>query len=209
MNVILLGPPGCGKGTQAEMLVEKYGHPQISTGDILRQNLKNETPLGLEAKKYMDAGQLVPDDVVIKLIEDRLTQDDAQNGYFLDGFPRTVPQAEALEGIADIGAVIEIKISDDVVIKRLTNRRVCRGCGTIYNLLNNYPDDEKCTKCQGELYQRDDDKEQTIRERLEVYRKQTHPLIKYYEEKGILNPVETGKEKTKTFEKIVGILDSA
>ncbi|MCD6353495.1 MAG: adenylate kinase [Proteobacteria bacterium] len=200
MNIILLGPPGCGKGTQAKMLTEQYKIPQVSTGDILREALKKETAMGLKAKSYMDSGKLVPDEVVIGIIQDRLKQSDCQKGFILDGFPRTVVQAEALDKtLKDMGKKIEHSISIDVddeeLLGRLTGRRTCRSCGAMYHVLFNPSKKEGvCDACSGELYQRDDDKEETISNRLNIYKQQTAPLIDYYKKKDILRLVTgTGK----------------
>jgi len=187
MNIVLLGAPGAGKGTQAKYIVEEYGIPQISTGDILRAAVANATPLGLEAKKYMDAGDLVPDEVVIGLVKDRLTAPDTAKGFILDGFPRTIPQAEALdEALSEAGKQIEtalsVDVDFDVIVSRLTSRRTCRACGRITNA----SEGDTCIACGGELYQRDDDNEATVRNRLEVYESQTAPLIEYYGNRGVL-----------------------
>lgn len=192
MNLILLGPPGAGKGTQAELLTEKYNIPHISTGDIFRAAIKEGTSLGREAKRFMDNGQLVPDEVVIGIVKERLSKTDCQKGFLLDGFPRTVPQAGALEGyLAGVGrgitAVINIQVDFQILIKRLTGRRVCRSCGAVYHIETKR---EKvfgvCDLCSGELYQRDDDAAETVKKRLDVYQAQTEPLIKLYEEKKLL-----------------------
>ncbi|BDC36656.1 MAG: adenylate kinase [Candidatus Methanoliparum thermophilum] len=196
MKIILLGPPGSGKGTQARFIIEKYGISGISTGDILRDEVKNKTELGLKAKEYMDAGKLVPDDLVIKMVEERLNKE----GYVLDGFPRTLSQAKSLDKILDrindrIDYVIYIDISEEEIIKRMSGRRICKDCGSVYHLLFNPPKvDGKCDLCEGELYQRDDDKEETIRKRLKVYEEDTKPLIKYYKDKGILRRVDGSKD---------------
>jgi len=193
--MILLGPPGCGKGTQAKMLIDTYGIPQISTGDILREELAQKTPLGIEAKTYMDKGALVPDALVIKIIEGRLKKEDCKGGFILDGFPRTLAQAEALETTLaamklQIEHVLSIEVDDAELIRRLTGRRICRQCGGSYHLVFNPPrQEERCDACGGELYQRDDDKEETIRKRLTVYQAQTEPLISFYQKKGILHSI--------------------
>ncbi len=195
MRLILLGPPGAGKGTQAKRLVDKFGIPQISTGDMLRAALKAGTELGLTAKKYMDAGQLVPDEVVIGLIEERVAKDDCKKGFMLDGFPRTVGQADALKGVLSklgltIDHVISIEVPNEELVERLTGRRTCRACGAGFHVLFDPPKKEGvCDKCGGELYQRDDDKEETIRNRLKVYESQTEPLIAYYKKAGTLRPI--------------------
>ena len=196
MNLILLGPPGCGKGTQAKILIDTYHIPQISTGDILREAIKKESPLGIEAKTHMDQGSLVPDHLVIKIIEERLKQADCNRGFILDGFPRTVAQAEALDTtLAGMGSKLEcvfsIEVDDEELIKRLTGRRVCRKCGESYHIEFNPPRQEGlCDSCQGELYQRDDDKEETIKNRLKVYQDQSSPLINFYQRKKVLHSVD-------------------
>ncbi len=196
MNLILLGPPGCGKGTQAKILIDTYHIPQISTGDILREAIKKESPLGIEAKTHMDQGSLVPDHLVIKIIEERLKQADCNRGFILDGFPRTVAQAEALDTtLSEMGSKLEyvfsIEVDDEELIRRLTGRRVCRKCGESYHIEFNPPrQDGLCDSCQGELYQRDDDKEETIRNRLKVYQDQTSPLISFYQRKDVLHSID-------------------
>ena len=196
MNMILLGPPGCGKGTQAKMLIDAYHIPQISTGDILREAVKKGSPLGLEAKTHMDQGSLVPDSLVIKIIEERLRETDCKRGFVLDGFPRTTAQAEALEAtLCNLGLRLEhvfsIEVGDEELIKRLTGRRICRQCGESYHIIFNPSKKEGvCDSCQGELYQRDDDKEKTIRNRLKVYQTQTAPLITFYQGKDILRAID-------------------
>ncbi len=212
LNIILLGPPGCGKGTQAKMLTEKYHIPQISTGDILREAVKNKTPLGLEAKTYMDSGKLVPDDVVIGIIQDRLKQPDCEKGFILDGFPRTVVQAEALDDtLKTMGKKIEhaisISVDEEELLRRLTGRRTCRSCGAMFHILFNPPKKEGiCDKCSGELYQREDDKEETIRNRLNVYNQQTAPLIDYYQKKELLRTIEGVGKIEDIFRKIEEVL---
>ncbi|HIH77863.1 MAG TPA: adenylate kinase [Halobacteria archaeon] len=200
MNIILLGLPGGGKGTQARFITEKFGIPQISTGDMLRDAVTNKTDLGLKAKEYMDAGKLVPDDLVIKIVEERLKRDDCKDGFILDGFPRTLLQAEALDKILTrmskkIDYVINIDVPAEDIVKRLTSRRICKKCGNIYNLLSNPPKiDGKCDICGGELYQREDDKEETVRRRLQVYKEDTEPLIMYYKSKGVLKTIDGRKD---------------
>ena len=186
MNLILLGAPGAGKGTQAEILKEKLAIPTISTGNILREAVKNETPLGLEAKGYMESGKLVPDALVISIIEERLTKDDCKNGFILDGFPRTIPQAEALqEGGVRIDKALEIAVSDDEIIARLSGRRVCSGCGAPYHMISCPPPaDNVCPKCGAEIITRKDDLPETIKHRLDVYHEQTEPLKGFYGEQG-------------------------
>lgn len=196
MNMILLGPPGCGKGTQAKILIDAFNIPQISTGDILRETIKKKSPLGMEAKTHMDRGALVPDHLVIKIIEERLKQADCNRGFILDGFPRTVSQAEALDTLlSQMGSKLEyvfsIEVEDEELIRRLTGRRVCRTCGESYHIEFNPPRQEgRCDSCQGKLYQRDDDNEETIRNRLNVYRDQTSPLINFYQKRNVLHSID-------------------
>jgi len=195
MRMVLLGPPGCGKGTQAKILIETYGIPQIATGDILREALSQKNPLGLEAQTYMDKGLLVPDHLVIKIIEGRLQKGDCAGGFILDGFPRTLGQAEALETTLaamnqQIEHVLSIEVEEGELIRRLTGRRICRKCGESYHLIFNPPRQEgQCDSCRGELYQRDDDKEETIKKRLNVYQAQTAPLISFYQKKGAVRSI--------------------
>lgn len=191
MNIVLLGAPGAGKGTQAARIIEEYGVPHISTGDILRAAVANGTPLGLEAKKFMDAGDLVPDSVVIGLVKDRLSQPDTDRGFILDGFPRTTAQAEALDLELDglgksIDAAVAITVDPEVIIGRLTSRRTCRSCGRITNV----SEGAACAECGGELYQRDDDNEATVRNRLDVYARSTAPLIDHYRAHGVLHEID-------------------
>ncbi|BCA80444.1 adenylate kinase [Desulfuromonas sp. AOP6] len=196
MKLILLGPPGAGKGTQAKMLAEYYQIPQISTGDILRTAVKDGTPMGVKAKGHMDAGSLVPDDVVVGIVRERLQQADCAKGFILDGFPRTVPQADALQNaLADLGknldAVISLEVDLEALVERLTGRRTCRDCGKGFHVRFDPPAVAgKCDACGGELVQRDDDREETIRKRLDVYRAQTEPLAAYYGDAGILHSVD-------------------
>ena len=188
MKIIFLGAPGSGKGTHATRVKTELGMPHISTGDIFRENIKGGTPLGVLAKSYIDKGALVPDDVVIKIVEDRLSREDCKNGFILDGFPRTIYQAEALKKIADIDVVINLVVDDEAIVKRVAGRRMCR-CGETYNVafLNGAT---TCAKCGAELYQRDDDKEETVKSRLSVYHKETAPLIDYYRKEGLLKDVD-------------------
>jgi adenylate kinase len=196
MRIILLGPPGCGKGTQAGRISERYRIPQISTGDLFRQAIKERNPLGQEVRKYLDQGKLVPDKVVVKMMEDRLSENDCKGGFILDGFPRTVAQARALDRMLkkkklSLDAVLSIEVPDKEVVKRLSGRRTCQKCGAMYHVIFNPPVNEGiCDKCQGELYQRDDDHEDTIQTRVQVYHEETAPLIKYYQDKGVLQKVE-------------------
>lgn len=196
MNIILLGPPGAGKGTQAKMLIDAYGIPQISTGDMLREAVKNQTPLGIEAKKYMDAGKLVTDEVVIGLVKERIARQDCADGFMLDGFPRTVPQAEELDKVLTemqkgIDHVVSIEVPNSELMGRLSGRRTCKACGQGFHMIFDPPKAEGvCDKCGGELYQRDDDNEETVSNRLKVYEDQTKPLIDYYQNKGLLRPID-------------------
>lgn len=192
MRLVLLGPPGAGKGTQAAYIVEKFNIPHISTGDIFRKNVKEGTELGKKAKAYMDKGELVPDEVVVAIVEDRLKEDDCKDGFLLDGFPRTVTQAENLDIVLDkmnvaINKVININVNKDVLVERASGRRVCRNCGATYHIIFKPTKAENvCDICGGEVYQRSDDAEATVSKRIEVYIQETQPLIKYYENKGSL-----------------------
>lgn len=205
MNIIFLGPPGAGKGTQAQRICAALNIPQISTGDILRRAIKEQTPTGVKAKSFIDAGKLVPDEVIIDIVKDRLAQDDCQNGYILDGFPRTVPQAEALEGIASIDAVVELDVADEKLIERLSGRRVCLKCGATYHvsLLNG---ETKCAACGEELIQRDDDKAETVLNRLTVYHNQTAPLVDFYQGKGLLKVIDGAQDMDTIFASIMETL---
>ncbi len=195
MRLVLLGAPGAGKGTQAKKLIEKFRIPQISTGDLLRAAVAAETELGVQAKSFMDSGELVPDSVVLGMVEERLAEDDCREGYILDGFPRNTAQAEALDEMLqsldmDLDSALSVDVPLEDLMKRLTGRRTCRECGQMFNIYFSAPAEEgKCDKCGGELFQRDDDKEETISKRLEVYNQQTAPLIDYYQERGILKSV--------------------
>jgi adenylate kinase len=212
MNIILLGPPGAGKGTQAKMLVEKYQIPQISTGDILRAAVKEGSPLGKEAKACMDKGELVPDSVVIGIVEERIQQSDCANGYMLDGFPRTVPQAEALDGMlknlsSQIDHVVSIEVANEELVGRLTGRRTCRDCGAGFHVMFDPPEKEGvCDKCGGELYQRDDDNVETVTSRLEVYESQTLPLIDYYTAQGKIRPIDGVGDIKEIFGRVTQVL---
>jgi len=212
MNIVLFGPPGSGKGTQAKMLAERYGIPHISTGDILREHLKNKTKLGLEAKAYMDRGALVPDDILIGIIKDRLSQPDCTSGFLLDGYPRTLPQADALSVILNemgkkLDVVLNIDVPDEELIKRLAGRRMC-SCGASYHILFNPPKQEGiCDRCGKPLYQRDDDKEEAIVNRLEVYKHQTQPLIEYYTNEGLMMTVHGAASIAEVFDEICRVLD--
>ena len=194
MNIVLLGSPGVGKGTYAKRISKIYDIPQISTGDMFREAIKNKTEIGLKAKEYMNKGELVPDDVTIEIVNERLKQDDCKNGFMLDGFPRTIPQADALSDVIDINKVLNFTASDEVIIDRLSGRRVCKSCGAIFHIRNIIPKTEGiCDNCGGELYQRDDDKPESVKKRLDVYKKQTAPLIGYYKEKELLADIDANK----------------
>jgi len=212
MRIVLLGPPGGGKGTQAQKLIDKYKISQVSTGDLFRAAVKNQTALGKKAKEYMDKGQLVPDEVVIGMVKERLTRPDTQKGFILDGFPRTLPQAEALDKMLPelkmkLDAVVEIEVADQVVVERLCGRRTCTKCGAMYHVKFNPPkSDLKCDKCGGDLYQRDDDNEKTIQARLSVYHNQTAPLVGYYQKKGIFKKVAGTGDINEIFNGIVRAL---
>lgn len=212
MRLVLLGAPGAGKGTQAKILIEKYGMPQISTGDLLRAAVAAGTALGKEAKVIMDKGELVPDSVVLGMVEERLKQDDCKKGYILDGFPRNTVQAEALDKMLaslnmSLTAALSVDVPFDDLMKRLTGRRTCKACGQMYNVYFKAPAKEGvCDKCNGELFQRDDDKEATIKKRLEVYSAQTEPLIGYYKNKGILKSVSGTGSIDEIFKKVTEAL---
>lgn len=213
MNIVLLGAAGAGKGTQAAKLVEAYGLTHISTGDIFRKNVSEGTPLGVEAKKYMDAGQLVPDEVVIAMVKDRLSQPDCDTGFMLDGFPRTLPQAEALDAaLTDMGkqldAVVAIEVPRDVLMDRLTSRRQCRGCGKIYNVMGDMPANEKvCDACGGEVYQRDDDTVEAATKRLNDYDAITSQLVPFYSSKGLLHEIDGNRSVDEVFADIRSVLE--
>ena len=209
MKLVILGPPGAGKGTQAEYIVERYNIPHISTGDIFRENIKNNTELGKEAKSYMDKGLLVPDDLVIALVEDRLNKDDAKEGFLLDGFPRTVAQAVSLDSILDkndekLTKVINISVDPEILIERAVGRRVCKTCGMTYHVKFNPPKEEGvCDKDGTKLIQRDDDTEETVKTRISVYFDQTAPLIDYYRAQNLLIDIDGAKDIDKVFDDIV------
>ncbi len=213
MKIILLGKPGAGKGTQAKMLIDKYKIPQISTGDILRKAVADGTPLGKEAKAIMERGELVPDKIVLGLVEERLKQDDCKKGFILDGFPRNTAQAEALDQLLNnikmpLDSALSVDVPKDDLMKRLTGRRTCKSCQQMYNVYFSPPKKEGvCDKCGGELFQRDDDKEETIRKRLDVYDAQTAPLIDYYKKKGILKSVVGVGSIEEIFKKVCTVLE--
>ena len=214
MKLVLLGPPGAGKGTQAAMLVERFGIPQISTGDILRAAVREQTPMGIKAKEYMDAGGLVPDEVVIGIVRDRLQQPDCEQGFILDGFPRTVPQADALKQTLNqlnkpLNAAISLEVNTDALVERLTGRRTCSQCGKGFHLKYDPPgSDGRCAVCGGELVQRADDQEETIRKRMAVYHQQTAPLEDYYRREGLLTSIDGMAEIAAVQQEIVAALQA-
>lgn len=212
MKIIMLGAPGAGKGTQAKQIADRYGIPHISTGDIFRANLKAGTPLGLQAKSYMDKGDLVPDDLTCALVVDRIAQPDAANGFVLDGFPRTIPQADALtkaleERGEQMDYAIDIEVPDENIVTRMGGRRACTSCGATYHIVNIPPKQEGiCDRCGGPLVLRDDDRPETVAKRLSVYHEQTQPLISYYQERGILKSVDGTQDMQAVFDAITAIL---
>ena len=214
MKIVMLGAPGAGKGTQAKQIAAKYGVPHISTGDIFRANLKEGTELGLKAKVYMDQGQLVPDSLTLELIMDRFSKDDCKNGYVLDGFPRTIPQAEALtkalrENNDKLDYAIDVDVPDENIVNRMSGRRACAKCGGTFHIKYNPTKVEGiCDLCGGELYIRDDDKPEIVTKRLVAYHEQTQPLIDYYKKEGILKTVDGTQNVDKVFEDIVAILNA-
>ena len=207
MKLIFLGPPGAGKGTQAERICEKFDIAHISTGDILRAELKQKTELGQQAQAYIDQGKLVPDEVIINIVEQRLKQADCQKGYLLDGFPRTLPQAEAIDGRIKLDCVISLEVPFEKLMDRICGRRVCKDCGATYHI-SVIKDAAKCPKCGDELYQRNDDKPETVNNRLQVYTEQTQPLIDFYAAKGILKAVDGDRPVDTVFAEIVKLLES-
>jgi len=212
MKIIMLGAPGAGKGTQAKMIAEKYSIPHVSTGDIFRANIKNGTELGKQAKEYMDAGKLVPDELTVKILLDRVAQDDCKNGYVLDGFPRTIPQAEVLEDalnkIGDkIDYAINVDVPDENIVRRMSGRRACLKCGATYHIEHIPPKQEGiCDTCGSELVLRDDDKPETVQNRLKVYHEQTQPLIDFYTARNILKTVDGTRDMKVVFDDIISIL---
>ena len=215
MNIIMLGAPGAGKGTFSAFLEEKYALPHIATGDIFRENIKNNTELGQKAKGYMDQGLLVPDELVVSLVADRLSKDDCRKGFILDGFPRTLVQAEALkETLKEMGTAIDYAINieapDQFIVDRMAGRRVCKACGASYHLVNVPPKKEGiCDVCGGELIQRDDDAPETVAKRLEVYHSETQPLIDYYDREGVLKGVDGTIGRDNVFKVLAGMLGDA
>ena len=208
MKLILLGAPGAGKGTQAEILCKRLGIPSISTGNILRAAIKDGTPTGVQAKSYIDAGQLVPDEVIIGILNERIARDDCAKGYILDGVPRTIGQAEAMEkSCIEIDAAIALEISEDEILRRMSGRRVCEACGSSFNMEAIPPRVEGiCDNCGGKLIQRQDDTPETVHKRLEVYHKETKPLIGYYAERGLLKTVDVSDSKEGTYHRIMTLL---
>ncbi|ASW42175.1 MAG: adenylate kinase [Clostridiales bacterium] len=212
MKIVLLGPPGAGKGTQAKSISNRYSIPHISTGDIFRKNISENTPLGIEAKKYIDKGQLVPDEVTINMVKDRLQEDDCKSGFLLDGFPRTVIQAEALQEFLlerdkNLDTALLIEVPTEFILERMTGRRVCPSCGASYHIKYNPPiHGDKCDVCGSDIIQRKDDSEETVSERLDVYKKQTQPLIDFYKEKNLLSVVDGTKAINEVFEGICALL---
>lgn len=213
MKIIMLGAPGAGKGTQAKMIAAKYQIPHISTGDIFRANIKNGTELGMEAKKYMDQGQLVPDELTVKILLDRVAQPDCSEGYVLDGFPRTIPQAEVLDSALDklgdnIDFAIDVDVPDENIVRRMSGRRACLSCGATYHIEHIPPKQEGvCDTCGQPLVLRDDDKPETVLKRLKVYHEQTQPLIDFYTKKGVLRSVDGTVDMNDVFEAIVNVLE--
>ena len=214
MKIIMLGAPGAGKGTQAKMIADKFNIPHISTGDIFRANIKNGTELGKKAKEYMDKGQLVPDELTVEILLDRVASDDCKNGYVLDGFPRTIPQADVLDKeLTKLGDKVDFAINVDVpdenIVRRMSGRRACLKCGATYHIEHIPPKQEGiCDKCGSELVQRDDDKPETVQNRLSVYHEQTQPLIDYYDKKNILKSVDGTKDMQEVFSDIVNVLNA-
>lgn len=212
MRLVLLGPPGVGKGTQAARLGLRFGVPHVSTGEMFREALSQKTPLGMEAQKYMDAGKLVPDDITIGLVREKLSRPDVSSGFILDGFPRNLVQARALEDVlrdlgVDLDAAVSIEAGTETVVRRLSGRRQCRRCGAVYHVEFNPPSEPgRCPKCGGELYQRDDDREETVRERLRVYMAETEPVIEFYRQKDLLVSVDGERDIDEVTQSIISAL---
>mgnify|MGYP001945835415 FL=1 len=213
LRLVLLGPPGAGKGTQASAIISKYSIPHISTGDIFRANIKNGTELGKQVEAYMNKGLLVPDELVVSIVKDRLTEEDCKDGFLLDGFPRTVNQAEALDEELKkmnlkLDKVVNIQVGKEILIERAIGRRICKNCGATYHIKFNPPKEENiCDKCGGKLHQRDDDKVETVEKRIEVYHEQTKPLIEYYDKKGLLLNVDGTKPVEEVFNEIIASVE--
>jgi adenylate kinase len=207
MKIIIQGAPGSGKGTQAKFIVKQYNIPQISTGDLLREAVKTGTELGLKAQKHMNTGTLVPDDIVIKLLNERIIQKDCQNGFILDGFPRNLVQAQELKNITDIDLVININVDYGLLIERITGRRTCKNCSSIFHIKYSPPNEvDRCDKCSGSLYQRDDDTEETVKNRLNTYENVTKPLIDYYKKQGILENLDSDGSIDEMHQKVSKLL---
>jgi adenylate kinase len=207
--LVLLGPPGAGKGTQSRLLEQKFKIPQVASGDLLRAAVRQRTPIGVEARRYMDRGALVPDEVVLQLVQERLSQPDAEKGFILDGFPRTLQQAEALDQWLEekgfrLNKVLQFIIPDEEIVKRISGRRTCKECGAMFHVIFDPPRNFNiCNQCNGDLYQRDDDAEDTVRMRLEVYAKEIQPLVHYYEQQGLLAPIDAVGTHDQVFERIL------
>jgi adenylate kinase len=205
MKLMFLGPPGAGKGTQAQVIAERLGIPHISTGDMLREQVRNMTPLGKKAKEYMDAGEYVPDDVIIAMVKERVGRPDAKHGFILDGFPRTSAQAETLDGFASLDAVLNVMADDEVIIKRISARRACKVCNATFDVKMAH--EGNCPKCSGEIYTRDDDRAETVKKRIRVYNEKTQPLIDYYAKKGILRDIDGDRDISEITKEILAMLE--
>ncbi|MFN2557423.1 MAG: adenylate kinase [Nitriliruptorales bacterium] len=213
MRLVLVGPPGAGKGTQAARISDEYAIPHIATGEMLRENVRQETELGKQAKRYMDKGELVPDELIVDMVRERLAGSDGEDGFILDGFPRTVPQAQALDDVLaeldqPLDVVVRMTIGEDEVLRRITGRRVCEDCGQIYHVETDPPEQEGvCDECGGDLFQRDDDTEEIVRERLAAYREQTQEVVSFYEDRGLLRDVDAEGKVDEVTERIFDVLD--
>jgi adenylate kinase len=209
MKLIFLGPPGVGKGSIAKEIIKEKDIPQISTGDLIRACISNNSDLGNSIKEYLEKGELVPDEIVIELLKKRISGEDCKEGFILDGFPRTIPQAEALNNEIQIDKVLKFSLREEIILKRITNRRICKNCGAIYNLINVPPKFEgKCDECEGNLSQRKDDNKEIVKKRLEEYKKKTEPLIDYYNEKGILDEISVEGDLSRNVKDTLEVLDS-